>query len=878
MTLPDRLLTSLDDGLVVFAGAGVSAARPTSLPGWYALNRRILGALGERIDIYIGRPGYSQAISEAVDQRRDTHRFPPDFQAQILHELCGEDYFRALQAVDLSVRSGGHEAIAWLGAHGVLAGVVTTNFDRLIEQAFAAHGVETMVAYEEAGCADVVAALDAERIDAVPIVKIHGCVKDHRSLIDTLQQRLRGRYATRDEIVRRWLARHYWLYVGFSANDLETDEGYLGIAKHAGRSPGCTYLSWPDNPDLTPGAERLLASYGRKADPVTAELTDVVQEIGRTRGWGTAPVPPAPREATSAAVESHLRAWAEGLHPAAAVNCLAGVAEAVGEAVVAFQLLHRFWKDVRGSERSGPDFERFRYLHGRLGMGQGHLSLARDHETEAGRESLQNLLRVRHEEGRSVAGAWAGLAFAWSGKIRRGFPLLQASIDLLRQRLAGSVGDRVGVSDQVDDWLALAEALFVIGEPEPLLGTWRDTAQLAAADGDLPRRALVNALGALLLAEFDKDSYPKFRDGELAGVMKSAGRLHHPAVEGFSALAEGRYWTKLIKGERAVEPFHRAAEALEAAARPPWWLFSVIQYCKALMDVGEHDQADKQLDAICDDVDRYPVLWLWFAEARGQWCRALGFTDHARQNFETAVERAEEMNLRRRADWLRRNLKDLPPAAAQAASPDQEAATLLARGLTKAQGGDLEGAKADYTGVIDMTDASPELRAPALNNRALIRVKTGDTDGALADYTAVIEMPDAPRDQKAEARYRRGEAWVQAGDADRALEDLVPVIESSDAPSDHRTYALIFRGITRAQSGDMSGAIDDFTSVVDMAEAPADHRAYALNNRATARRVRGDTSGAVADFTAVLEIREAPPDELTKAEKGLASLANAEGR
>ncbi len=92
-----------DRKLVVLAGAGVSSASPTNLPGWFKINQMIVEALCLRIESYLGRKGYLDQIRVSIDQRRDNRKFPPDYQAQLLEEYAGPDYFRALQSLDVNV-------------------------------------------------------------------------------------------------------------------------------------------------------------------------------------------------------------------------------------------------------------------------------------------------------------------------------------------------------------------------------------------------------------------------------------------------------------------------------------------------------------------------------------------------------------------------------------------------------------------------------------------------------------------------------------------------------------------------------------------------------------------------------------------------------
>lgn len=147
--------------LVIMAGAGVSAGNPSALPGWYAMNEIIVEVLSRRLETATQRPGWLARVIPEITRLREQEIFPPDYQAQIIEEMCGERYFKGLQALDIDVVNSAHDGIAALAAHGAVRAVVTTNFDRLIEHAFDRRGVAYGVAYDEAGYRAAAGALES---------------------------------------------------------------------------------------------------------------------------------------------------------------------------------------------------------------------------------------------------------------------------------------------------------------------------------------------------------------------------------------------------------------------------------------------------------------------------------------------------------------------------------------------------------------------------------------------------------------------------------------------------------------------------------------------------------------------------------------------
>ncbi len=89
-----------DRALILFAGAGVSAARPSALPGWKPLNAAIFRALRLRLEGGIDRQDWLAEPEAYIDAERRADRFPPDYQAQVIEEMCGVRYFEALQALE----------------------------------------------------------------------------------------------------------------------------------------------------------------------------------------------------------------------------------------------------------------------------------------------------------------------------------------------------------------------------------------------------------------------------------------------------------------------------------------------------------------------------------------------------------------------------------------------------------------------------------------------------------------------------------------------------------------------------------------------------------------------------------------------------------
>ncbi len=652
--VPEQLLdTCRRQGLVIMAGAGLSASPPSSLPGWHPLNRAIFDATCDRVEEFLERPGYTSQIRPAIHARREADQFPPDYQAQILAESCGEVYFRALQALDVSTFNAAHIGIAQLAKHRLVKAVVTTNFDRLIEAALESAGVAHEVAYEPNGYRRCAQTLNDTPDDApVQILKLHGCVQDHLSMIDTLKQRLLGRNDHLIQCVDKLLQAYLWLYVGFSAADLESDPGYLGLIAAADRSPGMVYVRWPGAPELNPGATALIDAYANKEHVLVAESHALFSSLAHALELPWAP-PPDQDSDTKEVVAKSLSSWASRLSPANAIMCLAGVLEANGESKVAFEALHRLWNNRTSKLTQGDsNFDRFRLMHGRLGMGTGITSLVEDLDANRGLESIQNLLRVADKDPRAYA--WAGLAWAWAGNLERALEILPGAEPVFTKETAPE--------SKVDVWLALSEVLFLTADVERHIESWGSANAWAEQAGDLPRQARVVSFFLLMLSEFADNLFDSFFAEYASDILQRSARLHDPTIEGFHNLARGRIATRRRDATAGAEALSLAIEEFARAGRSPWCTYTRIEYTKVLMDQRRFGESADLLDQIGETIDRHQVLLPWYEEARGQHHRLLNREDIACSAFKAAADYAEKIGSPRRATVYRQYLDNAAPS------------------------------------------------------------------------------------------------------------------------------------------------------------------------------------------------------------------------
>ena len=186
----------------------------------------------------------SASLAEIVVDRQRSEHFPPDYVAEKIVHSIGASYFEVLRCIDSDRPNANHLALAELAAAGKLRAILTTNFDRTIEAAFAARDVPLDVRADPQAAGELLARWEEFENGALPcqLIKIHGTADRPGTIIDTLAQRALGTPAAYLECVERLLVFGAWGFIGFSGADLETQPDYLGLARGSANGRGFTWL------------------------------------------------------------------------------------------------------------------------------------------------------------------------------------------------------------------------------------------------------------------------------------------------------------------------------------------------------------------------------------------------------------------------------------------------------------------------------------------------------------------------------------------------------------------------------------------------------------------------------------------------------------
>ena len=347
------------NGLVIFAGAGFSMAPPSSLPGWNELNDTILETLWDRLEERRISIGFREKIIPTIKQRRKENKFPPDYQAQLMVERVGMTYFELLSAVDSNYYNPAHYYTALLAREGLINAVITTNFDKNFERAFEGLKVNYQSYFDEEGFTTFTERGNGD----IAILKIHGCSSDPSSMVDTRKQRLKGRAKALENAISDLLHNHYFIFGGFSGQDFDDDDNYLGIKEAADKANGFTYLNFPGS-TIRQSMLQLVKHYGKdKAETKEYDTAKFLEGMLSKAGIHFKSFDFYIGEITR--FEERLTEKANAVEPMAAINILTALTESYGDEISARFLYDKIWKNRENKDYDGESFSRFLLNYGR---------------------------------------------------------------------------------------------------------------------------------------------------------------------------------------------------------------------------------------------------------------------------------------------------------------------------------------------------------------------------------------------------------------------------------------------------------------------------------------------------------------------------------
>lgn len=595
-----------EQGLVVLAGAGISMAPPTSLPSWWDFNAAVLQALADRLEETTSQ-GWASSRLDVLIQRRNTLRaFTPDFMAQVMAEEAGTGYFRVLQALDSDQCNANHDALADLAKAGLIRAIITTNFDRLIEISLTARGVSHSVFADTDSFEKLPDVLDDPEA-SLSLIKAHGTVSDHTSMVDTLAQRVAGRPASLEQAIHTLLQRSPCLVLGFSGADLAYDPDYLSLRPAAQDGVGLTVLVRPDTEPREPMRE-LVATWGARGAFVTGTLPEWL--VALRDALGAAPASPdAPTSAVmdletapwSNILAERCRAWVDSLGTVPALNMFTSLVDTGDDDEQMLRYLMFFRRYYRSTEDArAPTYWRFEYNLGRRLLDRGLIGtidaqeaglvgIGRDVEAKDYVDAFQFL--ARSAEPGAMPEAKADLMRYLALKLGHGH--VDGSVNVLIKELFE------GQSELREDrralevcWLA-SEFAEEFGRLEAALLYVRAAYGVARVLGDEPRRGAIAARAGRIAALRKEYGDAAWLASE---ALQISSHLSLPVLRGDALAAQGMLEVLRSRDDLAVAPLNEACTIFRRLKRRPRLTYALCDLARACYYSGLVDDANASIE------------------------------------------------------------------------------------------------------------------------------------------------------------------------------------------------------------------------------------------------------------------------------------------
>ena len=627
--------------LVVFAGAGVSMPPPTCLPSWKAVNEIILDALADHIVVFTD-DDFAKELGDALVATRDaTTWFTPDYHAQLIEDEVGHDYFRVLQALDTEDRNACHDAIATLAASGCFAAIVTTNFDRLLERALDAAGVDHRVYFEPSDL-DALPGTLAAGSGSLPVIKVHGSVESPASMVDTLRQRLMGRPAGLEQELVDLMAGNHVLFVGFSGADLSYDPEYLGLRRAAERNQGFTCLVRAGDEPVNMRA--LATSWGSGAQLVEGSLPDFLVDLLARLAlpMTTSPATAVDRTPATAA---HAQAWAESLGHMVTASIMAALLDSSGRGELAFELLKRTLRSSAPQrDMEAPGYASFNYQLGHRLLERGKF----DYDVD--------WLQGRKVARQNNSGTWAYFPYTANDCyqcLNRSTTLLRGQVEMglyetywghpqagaehIRQARQQSIDQRA-IGTFIDACAALGVVYEILMQYADALDWLEKGHHLASQLGDEPRRARLCAELARFLSMKERHDEAQERVDE---GLTITDRLNLQTTRLELLSAQGSVLIQQRRTAEALAVLTDSADGQRAAGHRPALTRTLIDVCYGHFQASDWTAMEAATDELIDLTDVYLGYQPLMCLMRSRFAVWVGLSDDAHHWFELTKTAAQ---------------------------------------------------------------------------------------------------------------------------------------------------------------------------------------------------------------------------------------------
>lgn len=261
----DKLKDSMNKGnVVIVAGAGISKDSPSDLPSWWEYNISLLEEIGKFGGEALGQPNL---LNMDMIQRMVPVISISEF---FVDRIASYSYYPLLALLDGANPNINHLLLARKARKGAISGIVTTNFDTLLEQAFEQENVGYKVYDEDENYKKILPGV-------FPIYKIHGSSTNPTKAIDTVHQKLQGLSVEKRIILKKLFSENHILFMGFSGEDFLFGTEYLPVQENKINHYGITWLAYPGG-TFNDNTKKII--YDCEVKVLESKLPDFYQRMG----------------------------------------------------------------------------------------------------------------------------------------------------------------------------------------------------------------------------------------------------------------------------------------------------------------------------------------------------------------------------------------------------------------------------------------------------------------------------------------------------------------------------------------------------------------------------------------------------------------------
>ncbi len=205
----DELIKSFENPIIVFVGAGLSIPAPTCAPSWWTLTQELL-------DSFFGKVSGVKEIKEMGDLDFKINRQPEEI-FENYSAILGNRFYEVFNVLQEGRPNMAHIALARLMKHKKIHSIITTNFDRFLEEALESEAVSYNLIVTNREFSDYISSNFPENT----LLKIHGTIERPDTIVSIASQykTSKGFSIPKAEVFRYLLSKYECLFLGYSGWD-----------------------------------------------------------------------------------------------------------------------------------------------------------------------------------------------------------------------------------------------------------------------------------------------------------------------------------------------------------------------------------------------------------------------------------------------------------------------------------------------------------------------------------------------------------------------------------------------------------------------------------------------------------------------------------